>query len=97
MNQFSVGLYSKDFETSMKLENHLYRLENKFLGVVIFPLSWTKIKPDLILSYCLPAQVMHYIQSYLYIKGGVRNCKIRSICHPETPAQAGLFTPTSPT
>ncbi len=71
MNQFSVGLYAQDVATSAKLEKYLYRLDNKFLGLVISPLAWTKVEPDVVLSYCLPAQAMRYIQSYLYCAGGV--------------------------
>ena len=71
MNEFSVGLYSKDIETSNKIMNNFYLSENKFCGVVISPLSRTKIEPDLMLSYCLPAQAMRYIQSYLYCEGGM--------------------------
>ena len=38
--KFEVGLYSKDEATSRKIEKHIYLLENKFLGLVISPLSW---------------------------------------------------------
>lgn len=69
--KFEVGLYSKDVETSRKLERHLFLLENKFKGLVISPLVWTKVEPDVVLIYCLPAQAMRFIQSYLYSEGGV--------------------------
>lgn len=71
MNLFNVGLYSKDLETSEKLEKHLYRLKNDFQGLVISPLVRTKVVPDVVLIYCLPAQAMRLIQSYLYCEGGV--------------------------
>lgn len=71
MNQFSVGLYSKDIETSNKIANHMYRLDNQFRGLVISPLSRTKVEPDVVLSYCLPAQAMRFVQSYLFMEGGV--------------------------
>jgi uncharacterized protein (DUF169 family) len=69
--QFEVGLYSKDAETSRKIEKHLYLLENKFVGLVISPLTRTKVEPDVVLTYCLPAQAMRFIQSYLFHEGGV--------------------------
>ena len=70
MNLFSVGLYAKDIETSEKLGKHLYRLNNRFQGLVISPLARTKVVPDVVLIYCLPAQAMRLIQSYLYCEGG---------------------------
>jgi uncharacterized protein (DUF169 family) len=71
MNLFSVGLYAKDTDASAKLVKHLYRLNNGVHGLIISPLARTKIVPDLILVYCLPAQAMRLIQSYLYCEGGV--------------------------
>jgi len=70
MHEFHVGLYSKDSETSDKLDKHIFRLENDFYGMVISPLAWTKIVPDVVLTYCLPAQAMRFIQGYLYVEGG---------------------------
>jgi len=70
MHDFHVGLYAKDSETSNKLDKHIFRLENDFYGMVISPLARTKIVPDVVLTYCLPAQAMRFIQGYLYIEGG---------------------------
>ncbi len=70
-HQFNVGLYSKDLETSKKLEKELFFLKEKYEGVVISPLTRTKIIPDVIQIYCLPAQAMRLIQAYLYMEGGV--------------------------
>jgi uncharacterized protein (DUF169 family) len=39
--------------------------------MVISPLSRTKVVPDVVLIFCLPAQVMRLIQGYLYHEGGV--------------------------
>jgi uncharacterized protein (DUF169 family) len=64
-------LYAKDLDTSKKLEQHLYFLDNEYIGLVISPLSRTKIRPDVIQVYCNPAQAMRITQSYLYMKGGV--------------------------
>jgi len=70
-NQFSIGLYSKDLETSQKFQEHLYILKEKYIGLVVSPLTRTKIEPDVVQIYCNPAQVTRLIQAYLYIKGGV--------------------------
>jgi uncharacterized protein (DUF169 family) len=72
-HQFNIGLYAKDLETSKKLEKHLYMLKNEYIGLVISPLTKIKIEPDVVQIYCVPAQAMRLIQSYLYIKGGVLN------------------------
>jgi len=71
MDLFSVGLYARDVETNEKLRKHLYRLDNRFEGLVISPLTRTKVIPEVVLIYCLPAQAMRLIQSYLYYEGGV--------------------------
>ena len=70
-HQFNVGLYSKDVETSKKLEEHLFLLNNEYLGLVISPLTRTKVEPDIVQIYCLPAQAMRLTQAYLYMEGGV--------------------------
>ena len=70
-HSFSIGLYAKDLETSKKVEKHTYRLNSVFHGMVISPLVRTKVKPDVVLIYCLPAQAMRLIQGYLYCEGGV--------------------------
>ncbi|TFG00925.1 MAG: hypothetical protein EU541_01030 [Promethearchaeota archaeon] len=72
-HKFNVGLYSKDLETSKKLNDCLYLLPEKYFGIVISPLTRTKIIPDIIQIYCNPAQAMRFIQGYLYMKGGVMN------------------------
>ena len=70
-NQFSVGLYAKDLETAKKWQERLYLLKEKRLGLIISPLTRTKIEPDIVQIYCNPAQAMRLIQGYLYNKGGV--------------------------
>lgn len=70
-NAFMIGLYAKDLETSKKMRKHIYRLDSDFHGMVISPLSRTKVVPDVVLIYCLPAQAMRFIQGYLYCEGGV--------------------------
>jgi len=72
-NDFSVGLYAKDGETSERLAAHLHRFEEAIGALVISPLTRTKVIPDVVLVYCLPAQAMRLIQGYLYVAGGVLN------------------------
>ncbi len=71
MNLFSLGLYSKDMATSEKFGGHLYRLDNACQALAISPLVRTRVVPDMVLIYCLPAQAMRLIQAYLYSEGGV--------------------------
>lgn len=68
---FNVGLYSKDRVTASQFEPHLYSFNNEYPGLIISPLTRTKIVPDSVLIYCLPAQAMRFIQGYLYMEGGV--------------------------
>ncbi|MFX1463909.1 MAG: DUF169 domain-containing protein [Promethearchaeota archaeon] len=72
-NQFSVGLYAKDLETAKKWQDKVYVQKEKYSGLIISPLTRTKIEPDVVQIYCNPAQAMRLIQSYLYHKGGVLN------------------------
>lgn len=69
MDAFSVGLYAKDSPTNRKIEPHLYA--QPIQGLAISPLTRTKIRPEVILAYVLPAQAMRLIQAYLYMQGGV--------------------------
>ncbi len=68
---FGVGVYAKDQETLTKPGRDFFPLDNKYKGLIISPLTRTKVVPDVVLVYCLPAQVMRFIQSYLYCEGGV--------------------------
>lgn len=69
--EFSVGLYAKDSATEAKFEQHLYSLNNEYLGLIISPLTRTKVVPDSVLIYCLPAQAMRFVQGYLFMEGGI--------------------------
>jgi uncharacterized protein (DUF169 family) len=68
---FSVGLYAKDSLTNEKFRQHLYNLNGEFAGLIISPLARTKIIPDCVMIYCLPAQAMRFVQGYLFMEGGV--------------------------
>jgi uncharacterized protein (DUF169 family) len=70
VNLFSVGLYAKDAEVSEKMQEHLYLIKDGCHGIVISPLTRTKVIPHVVLIYCLPAQAMRLIQGYLYCEGG---------------------------
>jgi uncharacterized protein (DUF169 family) len=70
-NQFALGLYAKDVETAEKFSEHHFVFDNKYAGLVISPLTRTKVEPDIVQIYCLPAQAMRMIQSYLFFEGGV--------------------------
>jgi uncharacterized protein (DUF169 family) len=69
-NKFVVGLYAKDTETSEKWLNNLHFIDPQYIGIVISPLTRTKIIPDIVQVYSNPAQAMRLIQAYLYFKGG---------------------------
>ncbi len=68
--QFTVGLYSRDAATSNKWTDALYTLKENDAGIVISPLARTKVVPDVIQIYGLPAQIMRLVQGYLYMEGG---------------------------
>jgi uncharacterized protein (DUF169 family) len=68
---FSLGLYASSVENEMRFAESIQPLEQAAKGVVISPLEWTKIEPDVVLVYGNAAQMMRLIQSYLYVKGGV--------------------------
>jgi uncharacterized protein (DUF169 family) len=50
---------------------HHYSLDSEFEGLIISPLARTKVVPDSVLIYCLPAQAMRFVQGYLFMEGGV--------------------------
>lgn len=68
---FSVGLYAKDGETARKFGPHLHSFGDDFYGLIISPLTRTKIVPDTVMIYCSPAQAMRFVQGYLFMEGGV--------------------------
>lgn len=68
---FNVGLYAKDAPTESRFEAHLHFLDHAIKGLVISPLARTRVVPDTVLVYCLPAQAMRFVQGYLFMQGGV--------------------------
>ncbi len=69
--QFFLGAgYALDEAGAKTIVDNLDRLEpGKFGGVVISPLTRTKIVPDVILFYGNPAQIMRLIQGAMYKEG----------------------------
>lgn len=70
LRDFAVGLYAKDIQTLEKSLAFFYPAREEIGGLVISPLARTKVVPDVVLIYCLPAQAMRLIQGYLYNEGG---------------------------
>lgn len=71
MKQFLLGVgYVSDEAAVKTLLENMDRLEpGKYGGVVVSPLTRTKIAPDLILVYGNPAQTMRLIQGAMYKDG----------------------------
>ena len=71
--RFSLGLYASSAENERRFVESHRPLERAAKSVIISPLEWTKIEPDVVLIYGNAAQMMRLIQSYLYVKGGELN------------------------
>ncbi len=67
---FQMAGYASDEVTAKNIVDNLDRLEQgKFGGLVISPLTRTKIVPDVILIYGNPAQIMRLMQGAMYKEG----------------------------
>ncbi len=67
---FYMAGYAADEAVAQKIVDNLDRLPpGKYGGLVISPLTRTKIVPDLILVFGNPAQIMRLLQGALYNKG----------------------------
>ncbi|MHA1300271.1 MAG: DUF169 domain-containing protein [Candidatus Helarchaeota archaeon] len=66
LSQFMVGLYSSNKRVAENYLSKMTFLQEDNNGIVISPLSWTKVEPTMLAIYCNPAQVMRLTQSYLY-------------------------------
>ncbi|MHA2232034.1 MAG: DUF169 domain-containing protein [Candidatus Hodarchaeales archaeon] len=71
MAQFFLGAgYISDEAAAQSLIANVDRLEtDKYCGVVISPLTRTRIVPDVILVYGNPAQIMRMVQGAMYKEG----------------------------
>jgi len=69
--EFFLGAgYASDEAAAKTIVNNFDRLEpGKYGGVVVSPLTRTKIVPDVILVYGNPAQIMRLIQGAMYKEG----------------------------
>jgi len=65
----AMNYYETD-EIAKKAVSNMPHLEpGKYRGIVISPLAWTRIIPDLALIYCNSAQAMRLIQATVYKTG----------------------------
>ncbi|MHA1607792.1 MAG: DUF169 domain-containing protein [Candidatus Freyarchaeota archaeon] len=71
IRQFFLGVgYVSNDEAAKMLVESMDRLEaGKYGGIVVSPLTRTRILPDLILVYGNPAQIMRLIQGAMYREG----------------------------
>lgn len=74
---FLAAGYAAEEEGANTIVNNIDHLEpGKYRGVVISPLTRTKIIPDVILVYGDPAQIMRLIQGAMYEKGERLKCEL---------------------
>jgi len=67
---FQAMDYYETDEITKKAVSTMPHLEpGKYKGMVVSPLAWTKIMPDLALVYCNSAQAMRLIQATVYKTG----------------------------
>jgi len=67
---FLAAGYASDEDGAKTIVENIDRLESgKYSGVVISPLTRTKIVPDVVLVYGNPAQIMRLIQGSMYKEG----------------------------
>ncbi len=65
----AMNYYETDEIAEKALENMISLEPFKYNGIVISPLAWTRIIPDLVLAYCNSAQAMRLIQATVYKTG----------------------------
>lgn len=74
------GGYVSDEAGAQRIFKNIDRLEpGEYGGVVISPLTRTKIVPDVILVYAHPAQVMRLLHGALYKEGERLTCELAGI------------------
>ncbi len=64
--------YAKDDKTARKQVQSIKDFSFKkgeCAGLVLSPLEWTRVEPDLVMVYCNPAQLMRLIQAANYAEG----------------------------
>jgi len=77
---FLAAGYAADEEGAKTIVSNIDHLERgKYRGMVISPLTRTKIVPDVILVYGNPAQIMRLIQGAMYKKGERLKCELAGL------------------
>ena len=77
---FQMAGYGSDEEATKRIVASVDRLEQgKFGGLVISPLTRTKIVPDLILVYGNPAQMMRLMQGAMYKEGNMIKTELAGV------------------
>ena len=77
---FLFGGYVSDEASAQRMVKNIDRLEpGEYDGVVISPLTRTKIDPDIILVYAHPAQVMRLLHGAVYKEGKRVKCELAGI------------------
>jgi len=68
---FMLGVYAKTKQSALEFIETIGGLTpGSVAAVVVSPLEWTKVNPDVVLLYVNPAQVMRLTQGFLYEGGG---------------------------
>jgi len=65
----AMNYYETDEVAKKAISSMLYLEHRKYRGMVVSPLAWTRILPDLALIYCNSAQAMRLIQATVYKTG----------------------------
>ncbi|MCW3981946.1 MAG: DUF169 domain-containing protein [Candidatus Bathyarchaeota archaeon] len=74
---FLAAGYASDDEAAKTIVRNIDQLEaGRYHGVVISPLTRTKIAPDIILVYGNPAQIMRLIQGAMHKEGEKVKCEL---------------------
>jgi len=82
---FLAAGYAADEEGAKTIVSNIDHLERgKYRGMVISPLTRTKIVPDVILVYGNPAQIMRLIQGAMYKKGERLKCELAGLAASRT-------------
>lgn len=65
----AMNYYETDEAAKKAISNMPFLEPGKYMGMVVSPLGWTKMLPDLALVYCNSAQAMRLIQATVYKTG----------------------------
>jgi len=65
----AMGYYETEEIARKALASRPMLEPGKYKGIVVSPLAWTKVEPDLVMVYCNSAQAMRLIQATVYKTG----------------------------